>query len=77
MDKKEKTYKGKVVSDKMNKTIVVEVSRYVKHRKYKKYLSVVKKYKVHDEENSAKVGDKVEFKSGRPLSKTKSFVLIK
>ena len=79
-DKKEesgKVLKGTVVSDKMDKTVVVSVDRYVKHPKYAKYLLRSKKYKAHDEENTSKVGDKVEIRSCRPLSKDKSFVVVK
>ena len=73
--KTKKTFKGKVVSDKMDKTIVVLVSRYVPHPKYKKYLKKDKKFKVHDETNKYKTGDVVEFTEGRPISKTKSFIV--
>lgn len=68
-----KTLKGIVVSDKMDKTIVVKVSRYVKHPKYQKYYTISKKYKAHDEENKYKIGDNVEIEETRPLSKDKTF----
>lgn len=68
-------FSGIVVSDKMDKTIVVEVSQYKKHPKYGKYMTIKKKYKVHDEENSKKIGDKVEIKACRPMSKDKHFTL--
>lgn len=71
--KNPKTLSGIVVSDKMDKTIVVKVSRYVKHDKYQKYYTVSKKYKAHDEENKHKVGDMVEIVETRPLSKDKTF----
>lgn len=70
-----KTLKGVVVSDKMQKTIVVKVDRYVEHPKYKKFYKVSKKYKAHDEENTKKIGDMVEIVETRPLSKTKSFAV--
>lgn len=67
---------GKVVSDKMQKTVVVEVNRYVKHPKYKKYLTHTKRYKAHDENNQFKVGDQVSIRETRPLSKDKHFEVI-
>jgi small subunit ribosomal protein S17 len=74
---KKQTLQGKVVKDKMQKTVVVEVSRYVKHPKYGKYYSIDKKIKAHDENNEYKVGDMVEITSTRPISKGKSFVVSK
>lgn len=71
-----KTIKGVVVSDKMNKTAVVSVTRFVKHPKYGKYFKITKKYKAHDETNSAKVGDKVEIVETRPRSKDKHFEIV-
>lgn len=71
-----KTLHGKVVSDKMQNTAVVAVSRYVKHPKYKKYMKQTKKYHVHNEGNRAKEGEMVTIRSCRPLSKTKSFEII-
>lgn len=68
---------GVVTSDKMDKTIVVSVSRYVKHPKYGKYMSTNKKYKVHDEDNTFKIGDKVSFVETRPISKDKCFTVVK
>jgi small subunit ribosomal protein S17 len=78
--KEENTSKGKVLSgvvksDKMTDTIVVEVSRYSKHPKYGKYVQTRKKYKAHDEGNTARIGDKVEITECRPLSKDKTFKL--
>ena len=67
---------GVVVSDKMDKTVVVSVSRFVKHPKYGKFYKISKKYKAHDAENKFKVGDKVEIVSTRPLSKDKSFKVL-
>lgn len=74
--KKTKTLKGTVVSDKMKDTIVVSVNRFIKHSKYKKYYKVSKKYKAHDVGNTKKVGDKVEIKECRPISKDKHFIVI-
>jgi small subunit ribosomal protein S17 len=64
---------GVVVSDKMDKTIVVSVSRFVKHPLYGKYYQVTKKYKAHDENNKYKTGDKVEIVETKPISKDKKF----
>lgn len=74
--KKAAKKKGIVVSDKMDKTIVVAVSSLKTHPKYhKKYRSTVK-YKVHDSENKFKKGDQVEFSQCRPISKDKSHTVI-
>ena len=62
---------GTVVSDKMDKTVIVLVERLVKHRLYKKYVRKRTKFAVHDENNASKVGDKVLIVQSRPLSKTK------
>lgn len=67
---------GLVVSDKMDKTIVVEVSTMVKHPVYKKMIKRSKRIKAHDEENAAKIGDKVKLMETRPLSKDKRFRLV-
>lgn len=72
-----KNISGVVVSNKMDKTIVVVVERTVRHPKYEKILIRSTKLHVHDEENEAKIGDKVLIKPSRPLSKTKSFALVK
>jgi small subunit ribosomal protein S17 len=71
-----KVLKGKVVSDKMAKTVVVEVKRFIKHPKYGKYFNLSKKYKAHDEENKAKLGDEVTIRECRPLSKDKHFEVV-
>lgn len=71
-----KILKGVVVSDKMDKTVVVKVDRYVKHQKYQKYYTISKKFKAHDEENKAKVGDKVSIEETRPISKDKHFKIV-
>ncbi|ABB30877.1 30S ribosomal protein S17 [Geobacter metallireducens RCH3] len=66
-----KTQVGIVVSDKMDKTVVVQVSHLVKHPVYNKYIKRSVKYKAHDEENSCKSGDRVQIVETRPLSKDK------
>jgi small subunit ribosomal protein S17 len=71
-----KILKGVVTSDKMNKTIVVEVTRFVEHKKYGKRIKKSKSYKVHDENNSKKIGDTVEIEETRPISKDKTFKVI-
>lgn len=72
-----KVLKGTVVSNKMDKTAVVEVKRFLKHPKYGKYFNRSKKYKAHDAENACQVGDTVEIRECRPLSKDKHFEVIK
>lgn len=69
--------KGTVVASKMQDTCTVAVERFVKHPKYKKYLRRTKKYLVHDAGNSAAVGQKVEIKETRPISKRKHFEIVK
>jgi small subunit ribosomal protein S17 len=71
-----KMLRGVVVSDKMQKTIVVKVDRYVKHPKYGKYYTISKKYKAHDETNAHKVGDMVMIVESRPISKDKKFIVV-
>lgn len=73
---KSTTLKGKVVSDKMAKTVIVSVTRFVKHPLYGKYYKVSKKYKAHDPENKYKVGDTVEIVETRPLSKDKKHSVL-
>jgi small subunit ribosomal protein S17 len=68
--------KGVVVSDKMDKTVVVSVSRFIKHPLYGKFYKVSKKYKAHDENNKFKTGDKVEIVETRPISKDKRFIVV-
>ncbi|MGE4220427.1 MAG: 30S ribosomal protein S17 [Alphaproteobacteria bacterium] len=67
---------GTVVSDKMDKTIVVEVARRVMHPVYKKFIRRTKRYKAHDEANVCKVGDVVKIRECRPISKQKSWEVI-
>jgi small subunit ribosomal protein S17 len=72
-----KTLEGIVVSNKMQKTIVVAIVDSVMHPLYKKVVKRTKKYKVHDEKNECQVGDKVEIMETRPLSKDKYFRLVR
>jgi len=74
--KSNKTLKGVVLSDKMDKTVVVGVSRFVEHKKYGKRFKITKKYKAHDENNSKKIGDMVEIEETKPISKDKHFKVI-
>ncbi len=69
--KQRKTRVGKVVSDKMDKTVVVAVDTWVKHPLYGRTIKRTKKYKAHDEHNECRVGDKVRLAETRPLSKDK------
>lgn len=71
-----KTQRGYVVSDKMDKTIVVEVEERVKHSLYGKVVKKHKKFKAHDEENTAGVGDLVRIMETRPLSASKRWRLV-
>ncbi len=71
-----KTKVGIVVSDKMDKTIVVQIVRKAKHPLYGKTVKITKKYKAHDEENAAKIGDKVMITETRPISKDKKWRLV-
>ena len=72
---KRRTVVGIVLSDKMQKTIVVQVDRQVRHTLYKKYVEKSRRYKAHDEKNDAKIGDRVCLIESRPLSKEKRWVL--
>lgn len=74
---KRQTLQGTVVSDKMQKTVVVKVSRYVKHPKYGKFYSIDKRIKAHDENSEYKTGDVVEIVATKPYSKDKSFAVTK
>lgn len=67
---------GVVVSDKMDKTVVVKVTRRFEHPEYKKHIEKTKKYHAHDENNSCKVGDIVLIEETRPLSKTKRWRVV-
>jgi small subunit ribosomal protein S17 len=71
-----KIYTGEVVSNKMNKTVVVAVKRLAQHPVYKKTVKKVSKFKAHDEENKAKIGDMVTIVESRPLSKDKRWKVL-
>lgn len=75
--KLERTLTGKVVSDKMDKTLTVLIERMVRHPVYGKYVRRSTKLHVHDENNVGKQGDMVVVKESRPVSKTKSWMLVK
>ncbi len=72
-----KTKTGRVVSDKMDKTIVVSVERLARHRLYKRVIRLTTKFKAHDEENTAQIGDTVLIEESRPLSATKRWTLVR
>ncbi len=71
-----KLREGVVVSDKMQKTIVVAVERKLQHRKYRKFVRSRKTYKAHDEKNECKMGDRVRIEETRPLSRDKRWRLL-
>lgn len=71
-----RTLRGTVVSTKMKDTVTVAVERYVKHPKYKKYLRRTKKFLVHDAGNTAQIGQQVDIRETRPISKRKHFELV-
>ena len=71
-----KTRIGEVVSDKMDKTIVVSVARTIRHPQFKKVMVMHKKFKAHDENNECRIGDKVKIQETRPLSKDKRWRLV-
>ena len=81
INKEQKTggrvFKGTVVSDKMTDTVVVKIERYVKHPKYGKFIRSQKKFKAHNPGNTAKMGEVVEIKECRPISKDKNFIVVK
>ncbi len=74
--KTRRTLEGEVVGDGMSKTVAVRVERLFKHTKYKKYIRRHSKYLVHDEQENAKIGDRVKIAECRPLSKTKRWHLV-
>jgi small subunit ribosomal protein S17 len=74
---KKKIRVGTVVSDKMQKTVVVQIERLVRHPVYKRYVRRRKRFKVHDEENQCKTGDVIAFMETRPLSKDKRWRFVK
>lgn len=72
-----RTLIGKVVSDKMDKTVTVLIERQLKHPLYGKIIVRTSKYHAHDESNQAKIGDTVEIQEGRPISKTKAWTVTR
>ena len=72
-----RTREGVVVSDKADKTITVNVERRVQHALYGKYITRSTRFRVHDEENTCKTGDRVEIRESRPISKNKSWTLVR
>jgi small subunit ribosomal protein S17 len=70
-----KSLVGRVVSDKMDKTVVVRVDRLYRHRRYQKVIKDTKKYKAHDEGNTCRMGDMVRIVESRPLSREKRWVV--
>ncbi|MDE1313112.1 30S ribosomal protein S17 [Vibrio aestuarianus] len=77
MSDKSRTQLGRVVSDKMDKSIVVAIERMVRHPIYGKFVKRTTKVHAHDENNECGLGDTVEIRECRPLSKTKSWILVK
>ena len=75
MSGQKKTLVGRVVSDKMDKTVVVRVDRLHRHRLYKKVVTVTRKFKAHDEENACSIGDVVRIAESRPISRDKRWVV--
>lgn len=73
---KRKEFSGTVISDKMQKTCIVRIMRLTKHQKYGRIIKKYNKFKVHDEKNTAKLGDIVRIRETRPLSKDKRFRLV-
>jgi small subunit ribosomal protein S17 len=73
---KRKTKVGRVVSDRMDKTIVVSVERLARHRLYKRVIRLTTRFKAHDEENEARIGDTVLIEEARPMSATKRWRLV-
>ena len=75
-EKKIRTLQGKVISDKMDKSVTVLLERQVKHPLYKKYIRRSTKLHVHDENNDCSIGDMIAIRECRPMSKTKSWALV-
>ncbi|KXS45774.1 MULTISPECIES: 30S ribosomal protein S17 [unclassified Candidatus Frackibacter] len=75
MSEKKKVRTGTVVSDKMDKTVVVAVERKTQHPLYKRVINRTSRFKAHDEKNECKVGDKVKIKETRPISKQKRWIV--
>ncbi len=73
IQKSKKELTGLIVSNKMEKSVVVQVERYIQHKVYKKYVKRYKRYHAHDENNTCQIGDQVRIIETRPLSKLKRF----
>lgn len=74
--KQHQQFEGVIVSDAMQKTVVVEVTRFATHPRYRKRIRIRKRFKAHDEENKYKVGDKVIIEATRPISKEKHWRVL-
>ncbi|ACL30305.1 30S ribosomal protein S17 [Buchnera aphidicola str. APS (Acyrthosiphon pisum)] len=72
-----RTLQGRVISNKMQKSAVVAIERFVKHIIYGKFIKRTTKLHIHDEKNECTVGDLIEIRESRPISKTKSWVLVR
>ncbi|MCR3755454.1 MAG: 30S ribosomal subunit protein S17 [Sodalis sp. Psp] len=77
MSNKIRTLQGRVISNKMEKSIVVAIERFVKHPIYGKFIKRTTKLHVHDENNDSNIGDIIEISECRPISKTKSWTLVR
>ncbi|WP_261979558.1 30S ribosomal protein S17 [Buchnera aphidicola] len=77
MMEKIRTLQGRVISNKMNKSAVVSIERFIKHTIYKKFIKKTTKLHIHDEKNECSIGDIIEIRESRPISKTKSWVLVR
>ncbi|QCI25133.1 30S ribosomal protein S17 [Buchnera aphidicola (Rhopalosiphum padi)] len=77
MKEKISTLQGRVTSNKMNKSAVVAIERFVKHPIYGKFVKKTTKLHIHDEKNECSLGDLIEIRESRPISKTKSWVLVR
>jgi len=75
MKKQPKTMVGRVISDKMDKTVVVAVESLKRHRLYDKVIKDVRRYKAHDEENASRTGDLVRIEESKPISKEKRWIV--
>lgn len=73
---RKRTLVGKVVSNRMDKSVVVRVERQVKHKQYHKFIKRTSKIHAHDEDNKTQIGDTVKIQESRPISKTKSWTLV-
>ncbi|QCI23471.1 30S ribosomal protein S17 [Buchnera aphidicola] len=77
MEKKIRTLLGYVISNKMQKSSIVSIQRVIKHQLYKKFIKRTTKLHIHDEENKCRLGDIVEIRECRPISKTKFWTLVR